>query len=165
MVHISEGMCRQCAWERIKNKCKMCGEVIEKVYPRLLAHITSHYTSNELLYKEGIEMTIILINFEGVKTLLNEECYAIKCKICGDTFMLKKEETIISRWIDHVKSHYIDKDLFKKDRIAKEIVHLNYDSVLELFPTSHNEEEESNNNTNVSGGSMAVMRTLMLYTV
>jgi hypothetical protein len=61
---------------------------------------------------------------------------------------------------DHVKSHYIDKDLFKKDRIAKEIVHLNYDSVLELFPTSHNEEEESNNNTNVSGGSIVTYREL-----
>jgi hypothetical protein len=41
-------------------------------------------------------MTIILRNFEGVKTLLNkevlskeeeqEECYALKCKICADIF-------------------------------------------------------------------------------
>jgi hypothetical protein len=51
--HISEGMCRQCAWERIKHKCKMCAEVIGKGYPRLIAHITSHYTSNELLYNEA----------------------------------------------------------------------------------------------------------------
>src|SRR2546426_733922 len=71
-VHIGEGMCRQCAWERIKHKCKMCGEIIGKGYARLLAHITSHYSSNELLYKEGIEMDIISINFESSKTTSNE---------------------------------------------------------------------------------------------
>jgi hypothetical protein len=52
--HISEGMCRQCAWERLKHKCKMCGKIIGKGYPRLLAHIASHYSSNEFLQKEGI---------------------------------------------------------------------------------------------------------------
>ena len=33
-------------------------------------HLTSHYTSNELLYKEDIEMDIISINFERAKTSL-----------------------------------------------------------------------------------------------
>lgn len=33
--------------------------------------------------------------------------------------------------IDHVKSHYIYKDLVKKEWIAKEIIHLNYDSVIQ----------------------------------
>ena len=41
--HISEGMCRQCAWERIKHKCKMCAEVIGKGYPRLIAHIKAEW--------------------------------------------------------------------------------------------------------------------------
>jgi hypothetical protein len=87
--------------ERIKHKCKICNKVIGKGYPRLLAHITSHYTSNELLYKEDIETDIISINFESSKTLPNEWMvdkekekgqYHLKCKICGDTFMFKKEE-------------------------------------------------------------------------
>ena len=138
---IIEGMCRQCAWERIKHKCKICNKVIGKGYPRLLAHITSHYTSNELLYNEEIEMDIISINFETAKTsnkwlVVDEEeksQYPLKCKICGDTFMFKKEEvTMFSKWIDHIKLHYTDKDLVKKSWIAKDIVHLNYDSVLLL---------------------------------
>ena len=38
--------------------------------------------------------------------------------------MFKKEETtMFSKWIDHIKSHYFDKDLVKKDWIAKDIVH------------------------------------------
>jgi hypothetical protein len=63
---ISEGMCRQCAWERIKHKCKICDDIVGKGYPRLLAHITSHYTSKELLYNEEIEMDILSINFESL---------------------------------------------------------------------------------------------------
>jgi hypothetical protein len=35
--------------ERIKHKCKLCGDITGKDYARLLAYITSHYTSNELL--------------------------------------------------------------------------------------------------------------------
>jgi hypothetical protein len=58
IVHISEGMCRQCAWEKIKLKCKLCGEVIAKGYPRLLAHTTSHYTTTELVYDEEAEESI-----------------------------------------------------------------------------------------------------------
>jgi hypothetical protein len=136
--HISEGMCRQCAWERIKHKCKICDDIIGKGYPRLLAHITSHYTTNELLYKEDIEMDIISINFKGPKTsnevLADEEerYYPLKCRICGDTFSFKKGDTMFSKWIDHTKSHYIDKDIVKKERVAKDIIHLNYDSVLLL---------------------------------
>jgi hypothetical protein len=145
--HISEGMCRQCAWERIKHKCKICNKVIGKGYPRLLAHITSHYTSNELLYKEDIETDIISINFESSNTLPNEWVvdkeeekgqYLLKCKICKDTFMFKKEgTTMFSKWIDHIKSHYLDKDLVNKGWIAKNIVHLNYDSVLLLLTSSN----------------------------
>jgi hypothetical protein len=66
LVHINEGMCRQCAWEKIKLKCKICGEIIPKGYPRLLAHTTAHYTTAELLYNEEAEENIILINFESL---------------------------------------------------------------------------------------------------
>jgi ribosomal protein S27E len=125
--HISEGMCRQCAWERIKHKCKICGEVIGKGYPKLLAHITSHYTSNELLYNEDRDIDIISINFEKAKTsnkwlVVDEDekgQHHLKCKICGDTFMFKKGETIFSKWIEHIKSHYIDKHLLEKVWVAK----------------------------------------------
>jgi hypothetical protein len=34
--------------------------------------------------------------------------------------------------IDHIKSHYIDKNLLKKEWIAKDIIHLNYDSVIQV---------------------------------
>jgi hypothetical protein len=34
------------------------------------------------------------------------------------------------KWIDHIKVHYIDKSLVKKEWIAKDIIYLNYDSVL-----------------------------------
>ncbi|MBV9179245.1 MAG: hypothetical protein JO297_19615 [Nitrososphaeraceae archaeon] len=48
-------MCKQCTWERIKLKCKICGEPIGKGYPRLLAHTAAHYTPAGLLYNEDIE--------------------------------------------------------------------------------------------------------------
>jgi hypothetical protein len=41
IAHISEGMCRQCAWEKIKLKCRICGEIIAKGYPRLLVIMIS----------------------------------------------------------------------------------------------------------------------------
>jgi hypothetical protein len=118
IVHISEGMCRQCAWEGIKLKCKIYGEIIGKGYPRLLAHTTAYYTTAELFYNEAKE-NIILINFESSK-ISNEIFgengydYTLRCKICGDSFIFKKKETMFSKWIDHIKSHYIDKDLKKK---------------------------------------------------
>src|SRR5437016_8408239 len=74
---LSEGMCRRCAWERIKQKCKVCGEIIGKGYSRLLAHTAAHYTPAQL-YNEEIEKNIILINFESSKTsneILGEEDY------------------------------------------------------------------------------------------
>jgi hypothetical protein len=151
--HISEGMCRQCAWERIKHKCKICGEIIGKGYPRLFAHITAHYTANELLYNEEIEENIILINFESSKNLPNKRLgdedyyyYSLKCKICGGPFIFKKEETMFSKWIDHIKSHYIDKDLVKKEWIARNIIHLNYDSVLQLSSS----DQHANNDVSSS---------------
>jgi len=70
--------------------------LLRKGYSRLLALITSHCTSNELLYNEEIEMDIISINFEIPKTsneLLTDEegrYYPLKCRICGDTFMFNK---------------------------------------------------------------------------
>jgi DNA-directed RNA polymerase subunit N (RpoN/RPB10) len=57
-VHINEAMCRQCAWEKIKLKCKICGKIIAKGYPRLLAHITEHYATSELLYNQGVDENI-----------------------------------------------------------------------------------------------------------
>lgn len=137
IVHTSEGMCRQCAWGKIKLKCKMCAEIIGKGYPRLLAHTTAHYTTAELLYNEEAEENIILINFESSR-ISNEVFgeddydYTLRCKICGDSFMFKKEETMVFKWIDHIKSHYIDKDLIKKEWIAKDLIHLNYDSVIQV---------------------------------
>jgi hypothetical protein len=137
-VHVSEGMCRQCAWEKIKLKCKICGEIIAKGYPRLLAHIIAHYTTSELLYnEEGVE-NIFLINFEPSKISNEvfgeaEHDYTLRCKICGDRFIFKKQDTIFSKWIDHIKSHYIDKDLVKKGWIAKDLIHFNYDSVIQAI--------------------------------
>lgn len=170
--HISEGMCRQCAWERIKHKCKICDDIVGKGYPRLLAHITSHYTSNELLYKEDIEMDIISINFERSKIsnewIVDKEeeqgRYLLKCKICGDTFMFKKEgTTMFSKWIDHIKSHYLDKDLVKKSWIAKDIVHLSYDSVLILTNSNHHNGNKSNSRSNDNNYRDLTKRELNAY--
>jgi hypothetical protein len=151
IVHVGEGMCRQCAWERIKLKCKMCGEIIGKGYPRLLAHTTAHYTTTELLSNEGAEENILLINFESTKTsnaIFSENGYnypTLRCKICGDSFVFKKEDTILSRWIDHIKSHYIDKDLVKKEWIAKNLIYLNYNSVIQVSRSqSHIDNDVSN---------------------
>jgi hypothetical protein len=130
-------MCRQCAWEKIKLKCKLCGEIISKGYPKLLAHTVAHYSPSELLYNEEIEQNIIFINFESSKSSNqtfegHDYDYALRCKICGDRFTFKKGEIIFSKLVDHIKSHYIDKDLVKKEWIAKDIIHLNYDSVVQV---------------------------------
>jgi hypothetical protein len=133
LVHINEGMCRQCAWEKIKLKCKICSEIIGKGFPRVLAHSAAHYTASELLYNEGNEKNVILISFESSKTsfeVFGEDDYALSCKVCRQRFIFKKEEIVISKLIDHIKSHYIDKDLIKKEWIAKDMIHLNYDSVI-----------------------------------
>jgi hypothetical protein len=113
-----------------------------KGYPRLLAHTTTHYTTSELLYNEEADENIIFINFESSK-ISNEIYsengydYALRCRICEDRFTFKKEEITLSKLVDHIKSHYIDKDLVKKEWIAKDIIYLNYDSVLQLTK-SHN---------------------------
>ena len=109
-------------------------------YPRLLAHATAHYATSELSYNEQADENIIFINFESSKISndtfsKNGHDYALRCKICGDRFIFKKEHTIFSKWIDHIKSHYIDKDLVKKEWIAKDIIHLNYDSVIQVSLT------------------------------
>jgi hypothetical protein len=67
--------------------------------------------------------------------------------------MFKKEETtMFSKWIDHTKSHYLDKDLVKKSWIAKDIVRLNYDPVLLLtssdYHNGNKSDSSSNNNSN-----------------
>jgi hypothetical protein len=60
--------------------------------------------------------------------------------------LTSKRKTIFSKWIDHIKSHYIDKDIVKKEWIAKDIIHLNYDSVIQVSSSySH-----SNNNVGSS---------------
>jgi hypothetical protein len=105
IVHIGEGMCRQCAWEKIKLKCKLCGEIMAKGYPRLLAHTTAHYTTAELLSNEEAEQNIMLINFEGSKTsneIVSKTGYdypTLRCKICGDRFIFKKEEIMFSKMV------------------------------------------------------------------
>lgn len=91
-------------------------------------------------------MDVISINFERSKTSnewvvdKEKEKGQYLCKICQDTFMFKKEgTTMFSKWIEHIKSHYLDKDLVNKDWIAKNIVHLNYDSVLLLTSSNHHD--------------------------
>jgi hypothetical protein len=160
IVHIDEGMCRQCAWEKIKLKCKLCGEIISKGYPRLLAHITVHYTCNELLYNEEADENVTLINFDSSKIsneIFSENGYdyALRCRICGDHFTFKKEEITFSKLINHIKSHYIDKDLVKKEWIAKDIIHLNYDSVIQV------DISDSHTDNNVRSNSSITYRELM----
>jgi hypothetical protein len=155
IVHITEGMCRQCAWEKIKLKCKICGEIIGKGFPRVLAHTTTHYTTSELLYNEEAEENIILINFESSKTSNetfgeNGYDYTLRCKICGDRFIFKKEEITFSKLIDHIKSHYIDKDLVKKERIAKDMIHLNYDSVLQVNVSGSHTDNNVHSNSSIT---------------
>jgi hypothetical protein len=151
IVHISEGMCRQCAWDKIKLKCKICGEIIAKGYPRLFAHTTTHYTTSELLYNEEADENIIFINFESSKIsneIFSENIYdyTLRCKICRDRFTFKKEEITFSKLVDHIKSHYIDKDLVKKEWIAKDIIHLNYDSVIQVsISDPHTNHDVSSN--------------------
>jgi len=50
---------------------------------------------------------------------------------------------MFSKWIDHIKSHYLDNDLVRKSWIAKDIFHLNYDSVLLLTDSNHRNENKS----------------------
>jgi hypothetical protein len=57
-----------------------------------------------------------------------------------------KRKTIFSKWIDHIKSHYIDKDIVKKEWIAKDIIYLNYDSVLEVTTS----DQDKNNGVSSS---------------
>lgn len=54
---------------------------------------------------------------------------------------------ILSERIDHIKSHYIDKHLLEKVWIAKDIVHLNYDSVLLLKDSNHHNGNKSNSSS------------------
>jgi hypothetical protein len=146
--HVTEGMCKECAWKRIKLKCKLCDEIIGKGYPKLLAHTVSHYSPSELLYNEEIEENIIFINFESSNTsnqMFEEDNYecTLRCKICRDSFIFKKADTVFSTWIDHVKSHYVDKDLIKKEWIAKDIIHLNYDSVIEITSSDRDKNSDA----------------------
>jgi hypothetical protein len=110
---------------------------VAKLLPRLLAHTTAHYTTAELLYNEEAEENIILMNFESSRIsneifIENGYDYTLRCKVCGDRFIFnKKEDTIFSKWIDHIKSHYIDKDLVKSG-IARDMIQLNYDSVIQV---------------------------------
>jgi hypothetical protein len=155
IVHISEGMCRECAWERIKLKCKICGEIIAKGYPRLLAHTTTHYTTSELLSNEEAEQNILLINFESSKSSNqmfegHDYDYALRCRICGDRFTFKKEEITFSKLVDHIKSHYIDKDLVKKEWIAKDIIHLNYDSVIQVNVSGLHTDNNVHSNSSIT---------------
>ena len=79
------------------SKCKICGEIVAKGYPKLLAHTTSHYSPSELLYNEEAEENILLINSESSKASnqMFEEYnyeYTLRCKICRDSFIFKKKK-------------------------------------------------------------------------
>ena len=65
-------------------------------YPKLLAHITAHYSASELLYNEEIEENIIFINFESSKTSNemfdgHDYDYALRCKSVEIALPLKKK--------------------------------------------------------------------------
>jgi hypothetical protein len=78
--------------------------------------------------------------------------YTLRCKICGDFFVFKNEQTMFSKWIDHIKSHYVDKDLVKKEWIAKDIIHLNYDSVIQVSSSDpHTDNEVSSSSITYRG--------------
>ena len=49
--------------------------------------------------------------------------------------------------IDHIKSHYINKDLVKKQWIAKDIIHLNYDSYSVNVSGLHTDNNIHSNST------------------
>lgn len=120
MQHVTAGMCRECARKRVKLKCKLCGQIIGKGYPKLFPRTLGHYRPSQLLYNGEIEENIIFINFESSKTsnqmfVGDDHAYTLRCKICRDSFTFKNQGTTFSKWIDHIKSHYIDKDLVKKE--------------------------------------------------
>jgi len=54
---------------------------------------------------------------------------------------------MVSKWIDHIKSHYVDKHLLEKIWIAKDIFRLNYDSVLLLTDSNHHNGNKSNSSS------------------
>ena len=131
---------------KINLKCKTYGEIIGKGFPRVLAHTTAHYTSSELLYNEEIEKNIILINFEYSNEVFDKDDYGytLRCKVCRQHITFKKEEIMFYKLIDHVKSHYADKDLVKKEWIARDMIHLNYKSVIEeRISNSHTDHASS----------------------
>lgn len=58
--------------------------------------------------------------------------------------MAEEIEKMFSKLIAHVKSYYIDKDLIKKELIAKDMIHLNCDSVIQgSVSDSHTDNDVS----------------------
>jgi hypothetical protein len=94
----------------MKLKYKLCGKIIGKGFSILLAHIAAHYTA-KLLYNEEVKENIILINLNSKAS--NETFgehrydYTLRCEICADHYILKKEKIMFSKLINHIKSHYI----------------------------------------------------------
>ena len=52
--------------------------------------------------------------------------------------------------IEHIKSHYIDKDLVKKEWIAKDIIHVNYDSVIQVSISDPHTDNNIHSNIGVT---------------
>jgi hypothetical protein len=52
--------------------------------------------------------------------------------------------------IEHIKSHYIDKNLVKKEWIAKDIIHLNYDSVIQVNVFDLHTDNNVNSNSSIT---------------
>ncbi|MFL6371266.1 MAG: hypothetical protein ACJ72F_10610 [Nitrososphaeraceae archaeon] len=101
-------------------------------------------------------MTIIgSLNFESSK-ISNEifgknGCdYTLRCKICRDRFIFKKEEITFSKLIDHIKLHYIDKDLVKKEWIAKDMIHINYASVIQMDVSGSHTDNNVHSNSSLT---------------
>jgi hypothetical protein len=45
---------------------------------------------------------------------MNMVMIMLEGEVCGERFIFQNEDAIFSKWIDHIKSHYIDKDIVKK---------------------------------------------------
>src|SRR5918912_3931102 len=70
IVHIGEGMCRLCAWEKVKLKCKICGEIIAKGFSRVLAHTAAHYTGLSCFFEDHFK------HLRAIGTLPHTSSYA-----------------------------------------------------------------------------------------
>lgn len=131
-------MCKVCAWDKVKERCLICGQVLDKGYPQLLAHCIAHYINKHSLYDENNLVKVIAINFEIIPPahyeMESDVKDVISCNICQDRFPLydknNKLKSYPSRWLDHIIGHYSDHKLMEREWIAQKIVIFNYEAVV-----------------------------------